>query len=188
MAAITCALDEILNPAVCNDRGGIREAYWFNVDDVDWDDMAGDALKFDTTNQRILGYTMIGGATMNKLSFERKEAFYDFTYTADTDVYTLLITMLFKAKDEARRNSLQSAIACCNVGIHIYSNDGTQRVVGIDWNGDTFDGILEQLRVSRHLDSSGQLGSSRARDEMDLGGESFFAPLFAQVPVASLPL
>jgi len=125
---------------------------------------------------------------MNKLTFERKEAFYDFTYTADADVYELLITMFFKAKDSARRNSLQSAITCCNIGMHIYTNDGTQRVVGQDWNGESMDDMLEELRITRHLDSSGQLGTSRARDEVDLGGESFFSPLFADVAESELPL
>lgn len=188
MAEITCQLDEILNPATCNDRGGIRALYWFEADKVDWDAMAADPLQFDPATQTVLGYTMIGGATMNKLTFERKEAFYDFTFTRDADIYELLITLMFKAKDVARRNSLQSAIACCDVGLHIYTNDGTQRVVGIDWNGEMFDSIPEKLAVTRHLDSSGQLGSSRARDELDLGGESFFAPLFADVEESALPL
>ena len=188
MAEITCSLEEILNPTICNDRGGIRAAYWFERDKVDWDAMLADPAQFDPVNHLILGYTMIGGAVMNKLTFERKQAFYDFTYTSDTDVYTLLITMFFKAKDSARRLKLQQAIACCDIGIHIYSNDGTQRVVGIDYNGDVIEQQLEALRVTRHLDSGGQLGTSKARDEMDLGGEAFFAPLFATVPEANLPL
>lgn len=188
MAEITCQLDAITNPAVCNDRGGIRALYWFEADKVDWATMAADPLQFDTTNQQILGYTMLGGAVMTKLTFERKEAFYDFTYTRDADVYELLITLMFKSKDIDRRNSLQSAIACCNVGLHIYDNSGVQRVVGQDWNGDSFNDILEELAIARHLDSSGQLGTSRARDEMDLGGQSFFAPLFADVLEADLPL
>lgn len=188
MAEITCALDQITNPSVCNDRGGIRALYWFEVEDVDWAAMAADPLQFDTTNQEILGYTMVGGATMNKVTFERKEAFYEFTYTRDTDVYELLLTLLFKAKDIARRNSLQKAIACCNIGVHIYGNSGEQRVIAQDWNGNQFDNILEQLSVTRHLDASGQLGQSKARDELDLGGQSFYAPLFANVDEAALPL
>lgn len=188
MAEITCELDQILNPTTCNDRGGIRAAYWFKTTDVDWSAMAADPLQFDPATETILDYTMIGGAIMHKLTFERKEAFYEFTYTRDTDVYTILITMFFKAKDAARRYALQRAIACCNLGIHIYTNDGTQRVVAQDWNGDAFDDLLTGLYVTRHLDASGQLGTSKARDELDLGGEAFFAPLFADVLEADLPL
>jgi hypothetical protein len=188
MAEITCSLEQILNPSVCNDRGGIRAAYWFECDKVDWDTMIADPLQFDTTGHIVLGYTMIGGAVMNKLTFERKNAFYDFTYTSDTDVYVQLITMFFKAKDADRRLKLQQAIACCDIGFHIYANDGTQRVVCMDYNGEVIEQQLEPLRLTRHLDSGGQLGTSKARDEVDLGGESFFAPMFANVPEASLPL
>lgn len=188
MAEITCALTSIQNPTVCNDRGGIRVAYWFDADQVDWATMAGDPLQFNTTNQQVLDYTMLGGGVFHKLTFEPKEAFYDFTYTRETGIYTLLITMLFKAKDIARRNALQSAIACCNIGMHIYGYSGDQRVVGQDWNGVVMSNIPVQLAITRHLDTSGQLGSSNARDELDLGGESFFAPLFANVHEANLPL
>lgn len=188
MAEITCGLEGIQNPAVCNDRGGIRAAYWFERDKVDWDAMLIDPLQFDTTNHIILGYTMIGGAVMNKLTFERKNAFYDFTYTSDADTYEILITMFFKAKEAARRLKLQKAIACCDIGFHLYGNDGTQRVVGPDYNGLAIDQMLEPLRVTRHLDSGGQLGTSKGRDEVDLGGEAFYAPLFATVAEADLPL
>jgi len=150
--------------------------------------MLADPLQFDSATHEVLGYTMLGGATMSRLSFIRKSAFYDFTYERESDVYTILVQWIFKAKDVARRLALQKAIACCNLGLHIYCNDGTQRVVGPDYNGDTIEEMLEALAVTRHLDSSGQLGTSRARDEMDLGGESFFAPLFAQVDRANLPL
>lgn len=188
MPEITCALEAIQNPAVCNDRGGIRKAYWFEFDKVDWDTMLADPLQFDTATHQILGYTMIGGAIFYELTFQRKSAFYDFTYTSEDDLYTILVQWIFKAKDNARRLALQQAISCCNLGLHIYSNDGTQRVIGPDYNGEVIDEMLEPLRVSRHLDSSGQLGTSKGRDELDLGGESFFAPLFADVAEADLPL
>ncbi len=188
MALITCALDEILNPAICNGRGGIARIAWFDVGSVDWDAMAVDPLKFDPLNQTILGYTMTAGATMKQITFERKSAYYEFTYTDETGVYTDFLTFNFRGKDAARRNKLMSAIQCCNIGIHIYGNGGEQRVFGIDWNGEDFLGLLEQGRLLRHLDAGGQLGTSVARDEIDLGGESLFAPLFANVPFASLPL
>lgn len=188
MAQITCALDAISNPSSCNDRGGIRAIYWTEYDNIDWDAMAGEIADFDPTNQEILDYVMVGGAVFNQIEFERKNAFYDFTFTRDQDFYELLITLMFKGKDRDRRNSLQSAIACCNIVLHIYGNAGEQRVVGVDWNGDSFSNIVEQLAVTRHLDSGGQLGTSRGRDELDLGGQSFFAPLWASVAESALPL
>lgn len=188
MAEITCGVTEILNPTICNDRGGIRKAFWFEYDKVDWETMIGDPLQFDTTNHQVLGYTMLGGAVMEPLTFLRKSAFFDFTYEREADVYTILVQWVFKAKDINRRLAIQKAIACCNLGLHIYCNDGTQRVIGPDYNGVEVDEMLEGLAVARHLDSSGQLGTSRARDEMDLGGESFYAPLFADVAEGDIPL
>lgn len=125
---------------------------------------------------------------MNKVEFERKEAFYDFDFTEEADVYTLLLTFLFKGKDNDRKNSLQKAIACCRMGAVIFSNDGSQRVIGRDYNGLVFDNLLEEMTVKRHKDAGGQLGTSKSRDELDLGGESFFAPLFATLDESALPL
>lgn len=190
MALVTCALDTITKPENCNDRGGFRSFYWIEYNKIDWDALIADPLAFDPVNELVLDYTnhMIAGAVFNKIDFDRESAFYDFTYTEDTDLYTLLITMFFKGKQADRRNKLQRAIACCSVYSHLYSNDGTQRSIGIDYNGETGVPILDELSITRHLDSGGQLGTSRARDEMDLGGKAFFAPLFATVPEASIPL
>ena len=44
------------------------------------------------------------------------------------------------------------------------------------------------MAVTRHLDSGGQLGTSKGRDELDLGGQSFFAPLMATVDETTIPL
>lgn len=187
MALISCALDQINEVASC-DRGGIRAIYWTNVANIDFDTMKADALQWDSANQEILGYTMLSSAVFNKVEFDRKTAFYEFNYSEDSDVYALLLTLGFKGKDKARRNSLQSAIKCCGIIAHIYSNDGTQRVVGIDFDGDDFNTIAERLKVGRHSDVGGQVGSSKANDEIDLVGESFFAPLFANVQEANIPL
>ena len=185
---ITCGLDEILKPDNCNDRGGIRAAYWFNSSDVDWDSMIAEPTDFDTTNHIILDYVMLNSATMNKINFEAKSGFFDFTYTSDADVYEILVQFMFRGSDNARELSFQKAIACCNIGLHLYLNDGTQRVVCQDYNGTTIQDQLEPLRVGRHLTSSGQLGTSKSREEIDLVGQSFFRPLFATVAESALPL
>ena len=188
MAVITCGLEEILNPDTCNDRGGIFEIYWTEYNNIDWATMLADPLQFDPTNQQILDYEMVGGATFNRLTFQRKEAYYEFTYTGEQDFYQILVTMALKGKDRDRRNKLMSAIQCCNVYLHIYENNGGQRAVGVDYNGEVFRDLLDTLHISRHLDAGGQLGTSKGRDEVDFGGEAFFAPLFANVPVANIPL
>lgn len=189
MPEITCDLQDILNPTGCADRGGISKIYWTELANIDFATMAGDATKFDVTNQTILGYTMNGSGVFNKLEFnDPKAAFYDFTFTKDADVYELLISLAFKGKQVDRRNKLQAALQCCDIFLHIYGQNGTQRAVGIDWNGVSFNNIVDSLSITRHLDRGGQLGSTKAGDELDFGGQGFFAPLFATVAEASIPL
>lgn len=186
--AILCELQTVGTSSACNDRGGIRSLYVIESNKVNWATMLADPLMFDPVNQQILAFDLVASATFKKWTFERKEAFYEFTYTSEQDFYGLLITLGFKGKDRARRNALQSSIACCDVVAVIFGNGGEQRIVGIDYNGDTFDPIVELLRVTRHVDAGGQLGSNKGRDEVDLGGESFFAPLFGGLTEADLPL
>lgn len=184
--ATTCEIVEVTTSSTCNDRGGIRALYVIENSQIDWAGMVGDPAYFDAANQEIIALKFTTGANAKKWTFERKEAFYEFTYTAEQDFYNLLITLAFKGKDRARRNALTSAIACCDVTVVIFGNGGEQRIVGIDYNGTTFDPILELLRVTRHVDAGGQLGSSRGRDELDFGGESFTAPLFGALTEADL--
>lgn len=188
MATISCALDAIAPAAGCNIRGSVKVLYWTQYTNIDWEAMAADNLQFNTTTQTILDYTMVGGAVFKKVEFEPKGSFYDNTYTKEAGVYTNLLTLLFSGKDVTRRNSLMEALQCCSIVIHVYGYDGKQRVFGVDWDGETFSVLPVPITVTRHLDSSGQLGSSPSRDEVDLGGESFYAPLFATVTEASLPL
>lgn len=187
-ALITGELDDITTATDCSDKAGIRVLYWAEYSDIDWVTMAGDPADFDTTTRTILDYAMIGGAVFNKVEFERKQAFYDFTYTEDGDEVALLISMLFKGKDNARKNSLDEAVRACNIVAHVFDENGKERVVGVDWDGVTFKPIIDYLSVGRILDSSGQRGSSKARDEMDLTGAADFLPLFSTVGESSIPV
>lgn len=188
MALITCALDAIEKQANCNRRGGIRALYWTQYQNIDWETTIADPLQFDPDTHEVLEYTMVGGSTWNKIEFEKKESFYEFTYSAEDDFYTLLLTLGFAGKSVARRLALQKAIQCCEIVAHVFGYAGEQRVIGVDYNGVTAESIVELLKVTRHLDRGGQLGTSRAGDELDLGGEGFFDPIFAQVVEADIPL
>jgi len=187
MPEIVCATGDLLNDD-CSDRGGIRAAYWTERGNVDLDTMLGDPLLFEPTNQTILNYAMVGGATFNRLEFEPEDSFYEFTYTEDVDMYEILVTMLFRGKNVGRRNVLAQALLCCDLFIHIFDYLGNQRVIGTDYNGVVFNRMPRRLRIGRHLDASGQLSQSKARDELDFTGRSFYAPMFAEVDEASIPL
>lgn len=185
---ILCALEEIINSTDCKKRAGIRAMYWTDKDNIDWAAMLADNTKFDATNQQILGYIMNTGKTFNKVTFNRESAFFDSTFTEDTDVYTHLAQFIFDGLNNARLLSLKKAAKCCNVYMHLYLNNGLQVCMGIDYDGLTVEDPLKKLTVTRHLMSSGQLGSSKARDEMDIGGTSFEAPITATVTATDIPV
>lgn len=184
----TCELAEISESDDCKIRGGIKTAYWAEYNDVDWGAMAGDATKFDTATETILGYTMTAGTKFKKLTFGRKNGFYDFTFTEDTDVYEQIITMIFEGKSNANRVAFKKSLNCCRIILHIFDNNCLERVVGVEWDGASFEPQIKTLRIGRHLDSSGQSGDSKARDEFDLTGESLFSPMFATVGEDNIPL
>lgn len=186
--ATTCELDDISEDDDCNNRGGLKTVYWTKYDNINWATMATDPLKFNPTTQTILGFTMVASAVFTKLTFGRKQAFYNFTYTKDTDVYTQIITMIFNGKSVANRNALAKAVGCCKVIAAIYDNNCLSRVVGVEWNGDSFEPQITPLAITRHLDASGQFGTDKARDEIDLGGESLITPLYSTVLESAIPV
>lgn len=188
VCATSCEIDDIESSDECNIRGGLKTVYWAQYGDVDWETMAADPTAFDPVNQCILSYIMNDGATFKKLTFERKQGFYDFTYTEDADVYEQIITMIFEGKSKANRNAFCKAIGCCKIILHIFDNNCLERVVGVEWDGELFEPQVKTLRIVRHLDSSGQFGSSKARDEVDFGGESVCPPLFGQVGQTAIPV
>ena len=185
---VTCELDDIETSNECKTRGGLSIVYWANYDDIDWETMAGNPANFDPVTCTVLAYVMNGAAVFKKLTFERKQGFYDFTFTEDADVYEILVTMIFEGKSAVNSKAFRNAIGCCKIVLHIIDNNCIERVVGVEWNGTGFTQQAKTLRIVRHLDSSGQLGSSKARDEVDIGGESLYPPLYATVTEANIPV
>lgn len=187
-AYLNCALEELSTTSECKNRGGMRVAYWVSSDQVDWATIVADALQWDTATEILLDYTMLLSATFTKVTFERKTAFYDFTFTTDEDLYQVLITFIFEGKNAARRLSLQKALNCCSIVFHLFDNNGLERVVGIEFDGTNLSDPISRLKVGRHLDSSGTFGDSKARDEVDLVAEHLCAPMFATVTEAQIPV
>ena len=190
MAGLSCDLEDILTGAGCKKRGALSVAYWTKCEGVDWAAIAASGVHWDATTELILDYIMVGGAVFKKLSFKKKLATYDFTFTSESDLYEILIAMTFEGKDAARRLALQKALACCCVVMHLFDNNGLERVVGMEYNsgGVTFDPEVTELEITRHLDTSGDFEGSVPRDELDVGGESLCAPLFATVTEANIPV
>ena len=125
---------------------------------------------------------------LKTLTFDKKQAFYDFNFSDDADVYEQIITIIFEGKSKANRNAFCRAIQACKLVLHIIDSNCLERVVGVEWNGTVFDVQTTGLKIGAHRDSSGQRGSSKARDEIDFIGESDCPPLFAEVGEANIPV
>lgn len=186
--AVPCVLGAITTNDDCSSKGGIADAFWTKYDSVDFATMAGNALKFNPTTMIILGYTMLSSAVFTRLEFKVEDSTYDFTFTEDTDSYDQVIKFVFEGKSSAQTLAFRKAVGCCKILLHVIDVNGLERVVGVEWTGTAFTKQLKTLRVIRHLDTSGQLGQSRARDEMDLGGKSVRPPLYATVTSALIPV
>ena len=188
LCVTSCALNDIAYDTSCSIKGGVKTLYWARYSEIDWAAMAASATQFDQTNQKILSYTMLGTAKFKKLTFDRKSGFYNFTFTSDADVYAILITLIFEGKSSGNRNAFAKAVGCCDIIAHIFDNNCLERVVGVEWNGTAFEPQISKLKVVRHLDASGQFGTDKARDELDLGGEALIAPLYAEVTEPNMPI
>lgn len=185
---VACELGAITTSDDCGNKGGIADAYWTKYDNVDWATMAGNVLNFNPTSLLILDYVMNGSEVFTQLEFRVEDSTYDFTFTEDTDAYDQLIKFVFEGKSNAQTTAFRKAVGCCKMVIHLIDINGLERVVGVEWNGTAFIKQLKTLRMVRHLDTSGQLGQSRSRDEMDLGGKSVRPPLFATVGASNIPV
>lgn len=186
MAEIVCALEGINSPANCTDKKGVRRAFFAQRSLIDWDAMLADPLKFSESDEQILGYTYLAGGKHVEIEYERRSGQFDATYTGDQGYYEVLFQFIMEGKDRTRTNALKRLAACCDLTVHVYLSDGSQRVIGIDYDGTIFDIPLSRFRVERHLDSAGAFDGDPARDEVDIQGQQEFAPLYANVPVADM--
>lgn len=186
--AVPCVLGGFTSSDDCSSRGGLASAFWTKYDNIDWAAMAIDADNFNPTTLLILAYIMEASQVFTKLEFKIEDSTYDFTYTEETDAYDQLIKFVFEGKSNTQALAFRKAVGCCKIVMHLIDVNGLERVVGVEWTGTEFVKQLKTLRVVRHLDTSGQLGQSRARDEMDLGGKSIRAPLFSTVTSANIPV
>lgn len=183
-----CVINEDHNDLNTNEscaRGkGIKKAYYAKRSDIDWEAMAADAAQFDQDTCTISGFTMLGGATFNTLNFAKKSGYYDFTYTSDNGFYELLIKMIFEGKSAVNAKEICKLIQDCNYVMVIIDNNCEGRVVGQEFTDGIFDSPLSELEIGTHLDSSGQFGGDKPRDEIDWIGETTCAPLFHDISQA----
>lgn len=181
-------LDQLGTTQECATRGSFKTAYWAKCDEIDWEAMAASAPSFDPATEVILAYIMVNSAVFTKIESEKKSSQYNFQYTRANDFYTLAINLLFEGKSAARRLTIKEAILECCIILHIFDNNGLERVVGMEWVGGTFTLPVERLKIDVHDDISGLFGGTIPSDALTLAGEGLFAPLYATVGEANIPV
>lgn len=185
---VTATLGNLGQSPDCNLRGGLKTIKWIENQHIDWDEMTTNTANANVNvDGEVIQFAYTGSetdASWHTLTFERKLGSYNFTFTEDADVYEQLITVTFEGKSKADREIFLNALSVCKIVAVVYDNNCQARLIGVDYDG-TFTEQIKSLRIVRHLDASGEFGTSKARDEMDLGGESLFPPMY--VNTTSIP-
>jgi len=172
-----CGLGEIATSQECSLIGSLQRAAWANFEDLDWDAIADTQI----TGNIIDDVTMNGAAVFNELRIEKELSFYQSEYTADNRYYDTLATLVFNGKSAENAAVFTEAIRCCNIVLFLWDNNAKGRVLGVDLVGDVLDTPLRPLRIVRHLDAGGQLGTDEPRDEIDLQSWNLGTALFHDI-------
>lgn len=186
--ATQCELLPLDDSIYCG-PGGIAQLAMAKYDDIDWAAMVDDPTKFDKATERILGYTMKTGKTfLNYPLADREAARYENAFDAN-DLNTVSVFLNTKGKSAANRLAIKNLTNCCNVVKHVWGNDGTQRVIGVEYNSD-LEKFIRPLRESAvtGTDGSGQVGTdTRPGDQLTLVDVQLSSPLFAEIDSEDFP-
>jgi pyruvate/2-oxoglutarate dehydrogenase complex dihydrolipoamide acyltransferase (E2) component len=144
--------------------------------------MLADPGAFDPENGIILRYIFKTGATgFVEIEFDRESATWDATRTSDNAFYEVVETVILEGKSAARTKKIRNMIENCDLVCHTIMADRTERVTGVEYDGEVFGRPFQRNRIIRHQDNAGQAAGDNARDELDFGGRVQYAPLYANV-------
>jgi len=174
-------LSEIVQNLLC-DRGGFFAAFWAKASDIDTD-----ATSYDEVENVVSNWAMSGGGLFHRVHMDRETAQYVSTYSEDSGLYDSIITMLLKGKTQEQTKQITAAIATCGLILHVYNNDCTQRVFGLEWDGEKLNFAVKPLSVQQHVDQGGNLTGERSSDQMTLNSKHLCAAPHATVPIESMP-
>ena len=167
---------------ICDAGAGILRLWVANFSDVDW-------AASTITAGVITAIAMVATKTFFEVQLnDSKNAFFNATYSEDSRLYEVLATFFLTGGTSGQLDFINSLFNKCLVA-YVKLGNCKFRMIGVDQDED---GIMlppTPLKVSRHLDSSGQLGDgSSARNEFDLKAEQFGAPLFGTVTADNVPV
>lgn len=186
MAEFDCELDTMGGEDACAKGKGIRRAYVANNDLIDWEAMFLDPTKWDPVNEIVLGYIYKPGGRHYEVKFDRTVSTFNAERTRDNGYYEVLTSIQMEGNSASRSKTLKRYVECCNLQLHLYMANGTQRALGKDFDGEGFLDPVLKFEIERHRSDAGSFGGDASRDELDFSGRNEFDPLYANVPVADL--
>lgn len=184
----SCSLDDISTNDSCSGQGGLLTVFWIDQSDIDWDAMT-NVLNWDDANYEVLNWIMLGGASWNEITFQRKNGRLDALYTLDNGFYEVsLLNLILNGHTAARTLTLGQAIPCCGIIAQVHDNNSFARVIGKEFIDGAWIDPLDPLRIDRHLDTHGAFGDRNdvARDEFDLKAQHSKPLPYSSLSVAEM--
>lgn len=178
MPLIVCEPKILTNSTgACNDLGGWYKGFYTKVSNINWDAILADVDAMDQVNRVVHTLTENPGTTWAPIEPRGEGTNYAFNFARQTR-YDCTVNFVFDGKDEVRTANLQSAIACCDILLVLFCNNGKHRIVGKDFNGAAFANPYRNFNISTHNDNSGTIGTDNANDVVAMNGVQVWAPLY----------
>lgn len=187
---VDVALDDEINSNEGCDAKGITSAYVIGRSHINRGAMSTDAATTAGTyvqpaaNVFVLKDWAFTGATrFSRLGFDIEGSFYESNQADEnSDVWTHIITTLFKGKSPEQTQALAKLSAQCGgLIVQVFTQSCQSRVFGIEWNDKAkqFDWYLEGMKKGRHVDTHGKFGQDdKPRDDFDFVGRSKYEAMW----------
>ena len=178
MPLIVCEPKILTNSAgACNDLGGWYKGFYTKVSNINWTAMLADVDAMTPATRTIDVFSENVGTVWAPIEPRGEGTNYAFNFARQTR-YDCTVNFVFDGKDEVRTKNLQDAIACCDILLVLFCNNGKKRVIGKDYNGESFTNPYRNFNISTHNDNSGTIGTDNANDVVAMNGVQVWAPMY----------
>lgn len=174
-------LQEIIQNLLC-DRGGFWAAFWAKAADVNFESSG-----YDAETNVLSSWAMNGGGTFKRLYMDRETSQYVSTYNEEQGLYDSVITMNFKGKTKEQTQAISTGVNTCSLVLHVFNNDCTERIFGVEFDGEGLNVSINPLKIRTHVDQGGNLTGERSADNVTLGAKHGCAAIHGTVGIDAMP-
>lgn len=185
--AFDCTIDGGFgNEVDCVKGKGVSRVFFAQASLIDWDAMYLSPLHWDSENEQIKDYIYLVGGVHHEIKFEKLGSVFFSERTSDNDYYETLLTLILKGNSPARAKKIRRLLNCCDLALHVYLSNGTQRVLGRDLDVTGFVNPVSKSELGRHRNDAGTLGGDDSRDELDFTQQTEYEPVYGNVAISTL--